>query len=71
MKANGTGSRRLTTGFWDGNPVISPDGKQIAFYRYRGTNVDPHLYVINATGRCPCPPGPRRRSHPGPAWIGG
>ena len=69
MKANGTGSRRLTTGFWDGNPVISPNGEQIAFYRYRGTNVDPHMYVINATG------GPAHRvlgSEATPhAWISG
>jgi Tol biopolymer transport system component len=69
MKANSTGSRLLTTGFWDGNPVISPDGKQIAFYRCRGTNVDPHMYVINATG------GPVHRvlsSDATPhAWIGG
>jgi Tol biopolymer transport system component len=69
MKANSTGSRLLTTGFWDGNPVISPDGKQIAFYRCRGTNVYPHMYVINATG------GPVHRvlsSDATPhAWIGG
>jgi Tol biopolymer transport system component len=49
--------------------VISPDGKQIAFYRYRGTNVDPHIYVVSATG------GPAHRilaTEAAPfAWIAG
>jgi hypothetical protein len=31
-------------------PVISPDETQIAFYRYRGTNVDPHVYGVNSNG---------------------
>jgi len=55
MNANGTGARRLTSGFWDGGPVISPDGTQIAFYRYRGTNIDPHTYTVSSSG------GPARR----------
>jgi TolB protein len=50
MKANGTGARQLTSGFWDGQPVISPDGTKIAFYRYHGTVLTPHIYLISATG---------------------
>jgi Tol biopolymer transport system component len=51
MQSNGTGARQLTSGgFWDGGPVISPDGKQIAFYRYRGATPSPHMYEISATG---------------------
>jgi Tol biopolymer transport system component len=49
--ADGTGSRQLTTGgFWAGGPVISPDGTKIAFYRYKGTTVEPHTYLINSNG---------------------
>jgi len=49
--ADGTGSRQLTTGgFWAGGPVISPDGTKIAFYRYKGTTVEPHTFLINSNG---------------------
>lgn len=44
MKADGTGLRRLTSGF---EPALSPDGRQVAFTRWdepRG------LYVISADG---------------------
>ncbi len=51
MKANGTGAKQLTSGgYWDGGPVVSPDGTKIAFYRYRGATPSPHMYEISATG---------------------
>jgi len=50
MRPDGTDAEQLTTGYWDGHPIVSPDGKQIAFYRYQGAQPDPHVYVMNANG---------------------
>ena len=45
--ATNTVSRRLTENkFLDGNPVWSPDGKEIAFFRAMSTGVY-HLWKIN------------------------
>lgn len=51
MSPDGGNARALTKGgFWDGEPTVSPDGTKISFYRYRGTRVTPHLFVISADG---------------------
>jgi len=51
VNADGTDVRLVTKGgFWDGSPVISPDGSKIAFGRYRGTQVTPHVFVMNIHG---------------------
>ena len=52
---NWTTTPAIPAGFWDGGPVISPDGTKIAFYRYRGTNVDPHVFSVGSSG------GPTRK----------
>jgi hypothetical protein len=45
VNADGSGLRRLTQGI---DPVLSPDGKQVAFTRWDGT--DGSLWVINLDG---------------------
>jgi Tol biopolymer transport system component len=51
MNLDGTNRRALTKGvFWNGDPVVSPDGAKVIFYRYRGTQVAPHIFVMNAEG---------------------
>ena len=49
MNADGTGVARLTTSAgYDGMPVWSPDGQQIAFVSDRDGNQE--IYVMNADG---------------------
>jgi Tol biopolymer transport system component len=51
IRADGTGVRQLTKGgFWVGNPVVSPDQRKVVFYRYRGTNVNPHVFIMSSDG---------------------
>jgi TolB protein len=51
VRANGTDVRQLTTGgYWAAGPVVSPDGKKIIFYRYQGTYVHPHVFIMNSDG---------------------
>ena len=45
VNADGTGLRKLTTGL---DPVLSPDGKKVAFARWEG--IPRGLFVINADG---------------------
>ncbi len=48
---NGTGLRRLTSGrFSDRNPVMSPNGRIIAFERAGIVGVEPHVYTMRANG---------------------
>ncbi len=47
VNADGTGLRKLTGGVID--PVVSPDGKQVAFTRWDGAEMGT-LYVINVDG---------------------
>jgi TolB protein len=48
MNADGSGVRRLTTGFANYSPAWSPDGSSIAFLSNRGGPTQ--LYVMNADG---------------------
>jgi hypothetical protein len=50
MSPDGSHASQLTSGSWDGDAVVSPNGKLVAFYRYQGTQIDPHVYVMNADG---------------------
>ncbi len=48
---NGGGLRRLTSGrFTDRNPVMSPNGRIVAFERAGITGVEPHVYTMRANG---------------------
>ncbi len=48
---NGNGLRRLTSGpFSDRNPVMSPNGRIIAFERAGLVGVEPHVYTMRANG---------------------
>ena len=48
---NGTGLRRLTSGpFSDRSPVMSPNGRIIAFERAGIVGVEPHVYTMRANG---------------------
>ncbi len=48
---NGTGLRRLTSGpVSDRNPVMSPNGRIIAFERAGIVGVEPHVYTMRANG---------------------
>lgn len=48
---NGSGLRRLTSGrFTDRNPVMSPNGRIIAFERAGIVGVEPHVYTMRANG---------------------
>jgi uncharacterized protein YgiM (DUF1202 family) len=47
VNADGTGLRKLTSGVID--PVVSPDGQQVAFTRWDGAEMGT-LYVINVDG---------------------
>ncbi len=49
--ADGSGQRAFTTGSAsDGSPVISPDGKYVAFTSQRGDDKAPQLYVMPLGG---------------------
>jgi Tol biopolymer transport system component len=51
MKSDGTGIRELTAGgFWDDDPIVSPDGTSVTFSRYRGKIPHRHVYVMNING---------------------
>lgn len=48
---NGSGLRRLTSGrFSDRNPVMSPNGRIIAFERAGVVGVEPHVYMMRSDG---------------------
>ncbi len=48
---SGNGLRRLTSGpFSDRNPVMSPNGRIIAFERAGIVGVEPHVYTMRANG---------------------
>jgi Tol biopolymer transport system component len=50
-RANGTGTpRQLTTGFFDANPAMSPDGDLLAFSRFNLQDGFRHLTVMKADG---------------------
>jgi Tol biopolymer transport system component len=48
MNADGSGVRRLTTGFANYSPTWSPDSSSIAFISTRGGL--PQIYAMNADG---------------------
>jgi uncharacterized repeat protein (TIGR01451 family) len=47
-RADGSGARELTSGFFDHGPTWSPDGSRIAFVR--GANQAAEIWVMNADG---------------------
>jgi Tol biopolymer transport system component len=50
-RANGKGTpRQLTSGFFDANPAMSPDGDLIAFSRFNFQDGSRHLMVMKADG---------------------
>ncbi|MFC1713450.1 M56 family metallopeptidase [Candidatus Poribacteria bacterium] len=50
MDANGKNEKQLTAGHNDGTPAWSPDGTQIAFFRYTDDLNIRDIYVMNADG---------------------
>ncbi len=51
VRRDGSGLRRLTSGrFSDRNPVMSPNGRIIAFERAGIVGVEPHVYTMRANG---------------------
>lgn len=62
IKARGGGVKRLTKGKRvDGEPVWSPDGRQIAFKRSKSAKGN--VYVMRANGR-----GAKRLTRGGGSW---
>jgi len=66
MRADGLGSRALTSSAGDWNPAWSPDGSRIAFDRGTNTEMGPDIYVMNAdgSGLQPLTSGPSFDAHP-------
>ena len=51
IRRDGGGLRRLTSGrFSDRNPVMSPNGRIIAFERAGRVGVEPHVYTMRSNG---------------------
>jgi Tol biopolymer transport system component len=51
MRANGTGVRRVTHDFSDAWPVVSPDGKTIAYFRSSDASDNGELELIDSNGK--------------------
>jgi TolB protein len=50
VDANGSHETRLTSGFYDYGPTFSPDGRFIAFGRYREGAILGDLWIMTADG---------------------